>query len=335
MTEPRTIGSLGEDATIKAIQRVLAPQGLPAGWVGIGDDCAVTDLGPGRAVTTTDLLVEGIHFRIRTTSAWDLGWKAMAVNVSDIASMGARPRWATVSVAAPADLSIDWLSDFYAGARALCERYGLAIVGGDTVGSPGAVMLAVTVVGAAERPVLRTGAKAGDAVVVTGPVGSSGAGLWLLEHPEAEADLEPAVVAEVLAAHRLPEPQVDAGLAIARLSRAAMMDNSDGLARSALWLAGANGLSLELDAEALPLTPAARAVAARAGVDPLQWALYGGEDYNLVVLVPEEAVRTLKSELPGAVVVGRCRSGEPAASVRRGDRSMPLEPGRTYQHFAD
>ncbi len=335
MNQPGTIGSLGEDATIKAIQRVLAPQALPAGWVGIGDDCAVTDLGSGRAVTTTDLLVEGVHFRLQTTPAWDLGWKAMAVNVSDIASMGARPRWATVSVAAPGDLPLDWLQEFYAGARALCERYDLSIVGGDTVGSPGCVMLAVTVVGAAERPVLRTGGQPGDVLWVTGPVGSSAAGLWVLEHPEEAQGLDPAFVAEVVAAHRRPEPQVAEGQVIARLERAAMMDNSDGLARSALWLAGANGLSLELDAAALPMTPAARAVAARAGVDPLQWALYGGEDYNLVVLAPEAAVREFGGELSGAVPVGRCRSGEPGASVRRGERVLPLEPGRTYQHFTE
>lgn len=334
MTQPVTIGSLGEDATIKAIQHVLAPQPLPPSWVGIGDDCAVTDLGPGRAVTTTDLLIEGVHFRVETTSAWDLGWKAMAVNVSDVASMGAVPRWATVSVAAPGELAIDWLCDFYAGARALCERFELAIVGGDTVGSPGPVMLAVTVVGAAERPVLRSGAMSGDVVLVTGPVGSSAAGLWVLEHPEQVEGLDPAQVEEVLAAHRRPCPQVAEGRAIAQLSRAAMMDNSDGLARSALWLAQANGLVLELDAAALPMTPAARAVAARAGVDPLQWALYGGEDYNLVVLAPEEAARKLASDLPGVVAVGRCRSGEPGASVQLGERLIPLEPGRTYQHFA-
>lgn len=332
MTQPQTIGSLGEDAAIKAIQRVLAPQPLPEGWVGIGDDCAVTDLGSGRAVTTTDLLVEDVHFRRRTIAARDLGWKAMAVNVSDIASMGALPRWATVSVAAPAELPIDWLCELYAGARDLCARHGLAIVGGDTVGSPGPVMLAVTVVGEAEHPVLRTGARAGDAVVVTGSLGASAAGLWVLEHPAEAADLDPAHVAEVLAAHRRPEPQVAAGRAIARMGRAAMMDNSDGLARSALWLAGANGLALELEAEGLPMTPATRAVAARAGVDPVQWALYGGEDYNLVVLLPQEAVEALTGELPGAVRVGRCRAGA-GATLLRGDRALPLEAGRTYQHF--
>lgn len=334
MTKPATIGSLGEDATIKALQRVLAPQHLPEGWVGIGDDCAVTDLGPGRAVTTTDLLIEGVHFRIETTSAWDLGWKAMAVNVSDVASMGAMPRWATFSLAAPGDLAIDWLSDVYAGARALCERYGLAIVGGDTVGSPGPVMLAVTVVGAAERPVLRTGALPGDVVLVTGPVGNSAAGFWVLEHPEEAAGLEASVVAEVLEAHRRPRPQVEEGLAIAKLARVAMMDNSDGLARSVLWLAGANGVEIELDGAALPMTHAARAVSARAGRDPLPWALYGGEDYNLVVIAPEEGARQLLSELPGAVRIGQCRSGEPGASVRLGERVIPIEAGRTYQHFS-
>ncbi|HEY9855229.1 MAG TPA: thiamine-phosphate kinase [Stenomitos sp.] len=334
MTQPVTIGTLGEDATIKAIQRVLAPQRLPEGWVGIGDDCAVTDLGVGRAVTTTDLLIEDVHFRRGTTSAWDLGWKAMAVNVSDIASMGALPRWATVSVSAPGDLPIDWLADFYAGALALCQRYDLAIVGGDTVGSPGPVMLAVTVVGAAEHPVLRSGAQPGDAVIVTGPIGSSAAGFWVLEHPAEAQGLDPAHVEAMLAAHRLPTPQVHEGRAIASLGRAAMMDNSDGLARSVLWLAGSNDLAIELDASVLPMTPATRAVAARAGVDPLQWALYGGEDYNLVVLVPEEAVAELVQAVPGAVRVGTCRSGAPGAALRLGDRTIPLEAGRTYQHFA-
>ncbi|MNX71731.1 Thiamine-monophosphate kinase [compost metagenome] len=340
MAKAQTVGSMGEDAAIAAIARAIGVQAMPEGWVGIGDDAAVTSIPAGlKAVTTTDLLVEGVHFRRSTISPWDLGWKAMAVNVSDVAGMGAAPRWATVSLALAPDVPLAWLEAFYQGAQALAGRYGLFIVGGDTVRSANGVTIAVTVIGEAPKPLLRTDAQAGDAVIVTGPVGASAAGLWVLEHPAEAERLDPQVRETLSAAHRRPIPQVEAGCALSALgARLALMDNSDGLARSVLWLAGANDLHLELDAEAIPMTNETREAARLAGVDPLDWALYGGEDYNLVLTCPDAhvpaALAAIAASQATGTVVGRCRQGEAGASLKDATgRAVRLEASRTFQHF--
>lgn len=339
MSTHPTVAELGEDATIEAIARTLEAQRTPVGWVGIGDDAAVTELGPGtKALTTTDLLVEGVHFRLETTSARDLGWKAMAVNASDIAGMGGVPRWATVSLALPATLPASWVTEFYEGALALGSRFDLAIVGGDTVRSMRDLVIAVTVVGEAASPVLRHGARPGDVVLVTGEVGAAGAGFWVLEHPELADMLSEHDRSAVLQAHRRPVPHVYEGLAIASMgARVAMMDNSDGLARSVLWLARTNGVGIVLEAQALPIAPATRRVAEAAGCDPLTFGLYGGEDYNLVATCPEAAAPALLAALNaragGAAIVGRCQSEGPGAWLRRDGALTALSEKSAYQAF--
>lgn len=329
----------GEDAAIAAIAETLAGQVLPPGWIGIGDDAAVTTLTSGmQALTTTDLLVEGVHFRHETTAPRELGWKAIAVNVSDIAGMGGASRWATVSLAMPAGTSLEWVKAFYEGVAEFAQSIGLAIVGGDTVGSPGPLMIAVTVVGEARRPILRTGAQVGDRVLVTSPIGDSAAGFWCLEHPEPAAGIKEAFREAVIQAHVAPRPALQEGRLLGSLEyRLAMMDNSDGLARSVLWMAAANQVRIELQEEALPMTDAMRAVARTAGVDPASWALYGGEDYNLVLTCPPEDLDDLLERLQGvgysATCVGTCVVGEPGAFLVSGARVEPLEPGRTFQHL--
>ncbi|MFN3429225.1 MAG: thiamine-phosphate kinase, partial [Candidatus Sericytochromatia bacterium] len=178
-----TLRELGEWGLIAALRARFAD--LPAGWIGIGDDTAVGTLTPGwQVLTTVDLLVEEVHFRRSTTTASDLGWKALAVNLSDIASMGGIPRWAVVGLSAPADLEVDWVLGLYDGLAALAAETGTRLVGGDTTGSGGPVTIAVTVVGEAERPIRRTGARPGDVVFVTGPGGAAAARLWANEKPQ-------------------------------------------------------------------------------------------------------------------------------------------------------
>lgn len=329
----------GEDATIAAIDRILDAQVLPPGWIGIGDDAAVTSLTPGlQALTTTDLLVEEVHFRRATTAARELGWKAIAVNVSDIAGMGGVVRWATVSLALPRDVSLEWVKAFYQGVAEFSQSIGLAVVGGDTVGSPGPLMIAVTVVGEAAHPLLRKGAQVGDRVLVTSPIGDSAAGLWCLEHPERAASITESYRQALIRAHVAPRPALEEGRLLGATNhRLAMMDNSDGLARSVLWLAAANRIRIELQEADLPMTEAMRAVAATAEVAPSSWALYGGEDYNLVLTCPPEALADLGELLSSvgsnAICVGTCVAGEPGAFLVSGARTEPLEPGRTFQHL--
>jgi thiamine-monophosphate kinase len=336
MINDESLVCLGEDGAIALIGQVLGDQSLSPGWIGIGDDAAVTTLPPGeKALTTTDLLIEGTHFRRSTISAQDLGWKAIAVNASDIAGMAGTPRWATVSLALPSDVSARWIADFYRGAGAMGREIGLAIVGGDTVASGRDLMVAVTVVGSAARPALRTGAQAGDRLVVTGSLGDSAAGLWVLEEG---IDLADARTQAAVEAHRRPVPHLAEAQAIARSNdRLAMMDNSDGLARSVAWLAASNGLEIEIEADSLPMSEATRAVAALGSREPQEWALYGGEDYGLVALVPPEAAERLATESRSwahpLTVVGTSRIGSGVA-IRTAEGVRPLALDRVYQHFS-
>lgn len=334
-----TLAQLGEDRAIALIAETLAHLPLPPDWVGIGDDAAVTTIGAGqKAVTTTDILVEDVHFRRRTTSPRELGWKAMAVNISDVASMGALPRWSTVSLALPGDCPVAWLREFYVGVAECAASVGLAVVGGDTTGSPGPMMIAVTVVGEAAQPLLRTGACAGDVLAVTGTVGDAAAGFWLLEHA-GEGSLAEADRAELIRAQRAPRPHVAEGRVLAESGlRLSVLDNSDGLGRSALVLAQANGMTVELDAERVPLSGALRRLAEETGNDPMAWGLWGGEEYNLVLSVEPGGVEQLRQALAaigGALhVVGRLVAGPPEAVLIRDGLRESLRKASAFQHFA-
>ncbi len=340
-----TLAQLGEDRAIALISEALADLPLPDGWIGIGDDAAVTTLAPTmKAVTTTDILVEDVHFRRQTTSARELGWKAIAVNASDIASMGARPSWGTVSIAVPGDCTAQWVRDLYLGVADCARSVGLAIVGGDTTGSPGPLMISVTLVGEARNPLLRSGAQAGDLLCVTGTVGDSAAGLWLLEN-KATPPLAPEEHDALVRAHRHPRPHVREGLAMASLirnggpsgPRIAALDNSDGLGRSALILAQANNLTVELDAERIPLSPSLRKLAGHAAIDPLDWGLWGGEDYNLVLSVDPQGLDALRDALEAAggtlLQVGRMIEGPPIAVLNRNGLAEPLNKSSAFDHF--
>ena len=279
-----TLAQMGEDALIVRIQEILAEVPVPSGWVGIGDDCAITRVAPGVAcVTTTDLLVEDVHFRLSTTDPRSLGWKALAVNVSDVVSMGAVPGWATVSVALPGACPVAWIEDLYRGLADMAASCGIVIVGGDTVGSPGPRMIAITAIGTVAHPLRRDTARPGDRLVLTGWPGLSHAGWWALEHPERVKQVDPVHLALAYRAHRRPEiHQIGAGLLADLGPRVALMDSSDGLLRSAREMAKASKVRIELVHAAIPLHPAVVAIATAAGADPTEWALRGGEDYHLV-----------------------------------------------------
>lgn len=296
-----TLRDLGEWGLIAALKARFAE--VPSDWIGIGDDTAVGTLTPGwQTLTTVDMLVEDIHFRKATTSPEDLGWKALAVNVSDIASMGGTPRWAVVGLSAPGDLDADWVLRFYDGLAELGRATGTRLVGGDTVGSSGKISISVTVVGEVEWPILRTGARPGDLLFVTGEVGASAAGLWCMEKPDRvdASSLDRGYVNVTTRAHRRPVPQLAAAQAIGRSGcRVAMLDDSDGIARSVYLLAEANQLDVRLAVTMLPIGAATRAVAGVAGIDPVDWALFGGEDYHLVGAVAPDQWGDLTKALAG------------------------------------
>jgi len=310
----RTLRDLGEAGAIALMADILGTVGLPPGWLGPGDDTAITSLPSGdNVLTTCDVLVEGVHFRRETTSAEDLGWKALAVNVSDVYGMDGKPAWAVIGLALPGTVPEDWLAGLYRGLAAASSAYATPIVGGDTVGSHAGITISVTVIGQAATPRRRSDARVGDRLIATGPHGLSAAGLWALQHPEAA--IPGPLRAQAERAHRRPDlpgaPHLPAG---------ALMDDSDGLGTSCRLIAEASGVAIHLDR--IPDDPAVKAIAGVAGADPRAWALWGGEDYGLVATLPPGAAVPPNFALLGTVAQG---SGV-------WWRGRPLE-GEAFRHF--
>jgi len=276
-----------EDALLA---RLVAQLGSLNGSVelGIGDDAAVL---AGGWCTSLDLLVEDVHFRMRTTSAHDLGWKAIAVNLSDLAAMGAEPVCALVGLGMPAAIAPETLDELFAGFDACSSAYGAQIAGGDVSSAP-VLTLAVTVFGRTERPARRDGAVPGDLVCVTGPLGGSRAGLELLEGLAVSLP-ERAVLIE---RHVRPVPLIAEGRILARTSHA-MMDLSDGLATDARRLASASGVAVRIDLDRVPVQAGAERIAQAVGRAPGWFAAAGGEDYELVCALPRAAFELSELDL--------------------------------------
>ncbi len=270
-----------EEDVIRLIQS-LAGQASDELFVGIGDDCAVLTLGGQQFCVTTDLLVQGVHFDLAFISPFDLGRKAMAANLSDLAAMGARPRWGFLSLGLPARPERELVEALLRGCLELGREHGLTLAGGDTVRA-GELVINLCLIGAAEAkaPLMRAGARRGDAVCVTGSLGASAAGLaWL----QAGMPADDPVAAPAVAAHLRPEPRVAVGRALAQSGRVhAMMDVSDGLATDLARLTTASQCGAQVRAEKVPVDEATIEIARRLGADPLEWALAGGEDFELLL----------------------------------------------------
>ena len=281
------IGEIGERELIKKISALLAhdlPEGL---LVGIGDDAAVTSIAPGMClVTTKDLLVEGIHFVRDGLTARELGYKSLAVNLSDIAAMGAKACYAYVAMAMPPNLSVEYVLDFYRGMKELADKYRVVISGGDTVGSPGPLVISVTVQGEVEkgRALLRSGALPGDVLCTTGPLGASAAGLSILLGETTEYDSEAG--SQAMRSHKRPEPRIAEGIFLSGMGCvSAAIDISDGLLKDLSEICDASHCGAILEEKDIPIHPAASALASLQGKDPLELALSGGEDYEILLCI--------------------------------------------------
>lgn len=305
---------------------------------GIGDDCAVFRQAGGERVSlvTTDTLVEGVHFDCRWHSPHLLGRKAVAVNMSDIAAMGGIPRFVLLSLAAPPQTEPAWLDALLAGFLAAVREYGALLIGGDTVKSGHELVLSVTVLGeaAANQVCYRAGAQIGDAVLVSGPLGQAAAGLALCQQGRQQ---ENAAWQPLIAAHCDPQAQIALGRLLAESGRVhAMMDLSDGLATDLAHLCAESKVGAEVMAADLPLTAELREAAAACGVAPLDWALRGGEDYQLLVICGAsevEALRELAHQGLGATLtpVGRIVQGQGVTLLAADGRRDISYQG--YDHF--
>jgi thiamine-monophosphate kinase len=266
--------------------------------VGPGDDAAVLRVKQGHVVVSTDLLVEGRHFRSDWAEASDVGHRAAAQNLSDINAMGGRAHSLTVGLAAPADLPARWALDFAAGFAAECALVGASVVGGDLTRAD-EVVVAVTVIGACtQAPVLRSGARPGDVLALAGRQGWSAGGLAVLSR----GFRSPRSLVE---AYRRPAPPYDAGRVAAEAGATAMIDVSDGLLADAGHVAHDSGVRLDVRTGSLEVPEPLHAVAAATGADPITFVLSGGEDHSLLATFPSAG------DVPdGWLVIGTAEEGE-------------------------
>lgn len=302
----------------RVIDMVLASASHPRPRVrpriGPGDDAAWL---PSGEVVTTDIMVEGVHFDARS-SPGDVGWKLVAVNASDVGAMGGRPTWAVLTLSLPRPLRLDWVEGFSRGLGEALAHWRIALVGGDTTASPGPVVVNLTLAGRLKRPVLRSGARAGDQIWVSGTLGDAAAGFF---------GTPTGVPAEGLAWLRRPQPPVELG---ARLGAhglvTAMMDLSDGLSQDLPRLCAASGVGALVDPARLPLGPALAGVP-----DPLPYQVAFGDDYQLLFTAPPAhatAIRAVARRLGVRLSAVGVMTTEPGARLTQRDWPAPR-----FAHF--
>ncbi len=324
------IADLGEFGLIDMLAGIV-PRGGPEHRVliGIGDDAAVWEGDGATILATTDALVEGVHFRPGTP--WrELGWKALAVNLSDIAAMGGVPQYALVNLSLPGQTEVEQAAQLYRGLAELAGRYGVAVVGGNVTAAP-VVMIAVALIGRAlEEGVLRrSGAVAGDRVAVTGHLGMAAAGLGLLR---GDFRLPPGSGEALRKAHLQPAPRVAEGQALVRAGVRAAIDISDGLVADLNHICTASKVGARVDVDAVPVHPQVREAL---GPRALDLALSGGEDYELMFTAPERVVQGVAGALGEAcpvTVIGEVTEGTKVGLLARDGRTYYIG-GQGWDHF--
>lgn len=293
-TDSQTVGEIGEFGLIDLVARQLGTS--PLVLIGPGDDAAHVATGPGGTLISTDLLIEGRHFRRDWSSAHEIGRKAAACNMSDINAMGGTATALTVGFGAPADLPVEWALEMIRGFEEEAATVGAHVVGGD-VTSADSVVLGISVIGEADPVVRRAGASPGDLVAVTGRMGLAGAGFAALSRgfrsPKAAVD-----------AHRVPAPPYAQGPVAALAGASAMTDISDGLLADLAHVAAASGVAIDIDPTAFHVVEAVGTVAEALQIDPMTFVLTGGDDYGLAAtFAPGSAIPD------GWTVVGSAGSG--------------------------
>ena len=337
------ISDLGERGLLQLIQPYCLPNT-------IGDDGAIVHTPAGcELVVTTDVLVDGVHFSDRTTTAFDVGWRSVAANLSDLAAMGATPLGITVGLSLPPTLPVVWLEGLYQGMQACLERYGTGIIGGDLTRSSVATV-AITALGAVrtDRIIKRSTAQIGDAIVVTGYHGDSHAGLQLLLDPELRQDagnfIDRADLHKhreiLISAHQRPQPRLDILPLLEQLQANASqlfsvagMDSSDGLADAIVQICQASKVGATLDRSTMPISASLSQMFPDTALDS---ALYGGEDFELVLCMPELIARELVEKIGrGAAIIGQIGRSPDIILIDDLTDNSPIHLARhsAFQHF--
>jgi thiamine-monophosphate kinase len=329
------ISDLGEQGLLKLIQPYCLPKT-------IGDDGAIVHPPAGcELIVTTDVLVDDVHFSDRTTTAFDVGWRSVAANLSDLAAMGAAPLGITVGLSLPSTLPVVWLEQLYVGMQTCLEQYGTGIIGGDLTRSS-VTTIAITALGAVpkERIIARSTAQIGDAIVVTGYHGDSHAGLQLLLTPELRQVNFQVHQQALITAHQRPQPRLDVLPILDRLrasnDRASIvsgMDSSDGLADAIVQICQASGVGAILTRSSIPISPA---LAQLFPATALTSALYGGEDFELVLCLPELVALDLVKKIgSSAAIIGKIVRSPDIILIDdlTDDPPMYLDRQPGFQHF--
>lgn len=325
------LSRLGEFALIESIRRAT-PLGRGV-RLGIGDDAAWLESKSSSILVTSDLLIDGIHFKLAWTSLFSLGHKSVAVNLSDIAAMGGKPSYLVLALGIPLDFDSDKVYEFYRGVQSLCSRTGVALVGGDTNAAK-FLVISVCVIGHAPYPpVRRSGAKLGNDIYVTGTLGDSALGLKLLQRGAGISNRR--AIAYLISRHRQPTPRLTVGALIARQRLAtAMIDISDGLLQDLGHICSASGVGAQISAAELPLSDAYRALA---GDDGVRYAVNGGEDYELLFCARRRdraRIRKLQKRIDIPITrIGSCTAAKTGITVLDNlGRRLSL-PSEGYNHF--
>ncbi len=277
------LADLGEDAVVELLRRAFPSA---AAEVGIGDDAAVFASPGSNLVFTTDTMVEGVDFELGYFSGSDLGWKAISINVSDVAAMGAEPSKAVVTLCAPPSTSAGFIEDLIHGLHTAAAFYGVDVVGGD-ISAAESVMVGVALLGRVDQPLLRSGARIGDAICVTGSLGGSAGGLYLLQRDHHARG-------SLVERHRRPLARIAEARRLRALNVSAMIDLSDGCVVDLERLLVASERGCRVEPEALPVDPA---LAELPELDAMEAALFGGEDFELLVTLAPSDVDAGRSSL--------------------------------------
>ena len=345
------ISSIGEFEFIRRIEAITSLRVDDANLhehliKGIGDDTAVFKPSAGKLqLLTTDALVEGVHFDLTYTSMRHLGWKSMVASISDIAAMGGVPRYAVVTIALPKKISVEMAEEFYRGVTFACKKYSCLVVGGDTAASLSNMMVSVAMTGEAHEAGVRyrSGARPGDFLCVSGHLGGSLAGLKILQRekkmfaesaaPESfRPNLDP--YRDVIEKHMMPVPRLDISKIIAgEVAAHAMIDISDGLASEVHHLCAQSGTGAAVWEHNLPVIGATQQVAGEFSESPTEYALFGGEEYELLFALPDAEFEKLARLSNDVTVIGRITEKEKGVlCVRENGEKQPLLPGG-WDHF--
>ena len=325
------------EAEIIALIRDMVPDYMPGAEVPIGDDAAAFHFTGNLVLLTTDSIYEGVHFNVPPFHISDVGWKAMATGVSDIAAMGGEPNCALLSFALHEPPGEKDIRSLISGVLEMLSSCNCSLIGGDVCRSNGGLALTVTIAGTPPPggPALRSGAGEGEVIGITGSIGESAAGLCILKRESEDMRARYPRIVEV---HLRPRPRVKAGALLASCGASAMEDVSDGLAADLCHICDESVLDCEIEARLVPLADDLRALAGEVGEDPLDWALAGGEDYELLFTAPpvrfDEAVRCLADQGIPACRLGVMRpAAEGRVLVKDSGEKVDLE-GVGYDHFA-